>query len=74
MKLEKLVGKKIVRTKPVQYENGVSDHSYTTTPLLLLKVTEHHMVVKSDILDNESLLGSRWMDDNWVDYDELINI
>jgi hypothetical protein len=81
MKLEKLVGKNIVRTKPVSLGtssgflgNGQEnfDYSYTTSPLLLCKVTESHLVVITEHSDSERLLDNRWMDENWVDYDELI--
>lgn len=79
MKANELIGKKAIRTGPTCY----GDYSYTTEPLLIVKVTENHILTKypeenmfSKITkdDRPHILNKRWNDDNWTDYDELMNI
>ncbi|NCD13570.1 MAG: hypothetical protein EOL93_13590 [Epsilonproteobacteria bacterium] len=75
MNIKNLVGKRAIRTKPVVLSYG-EDESYRVNPIKILKVTDHHIVaevlawsIKKDLL----ILTSEWIDDNWVDYDELIS-
>ena len=74
MKASELVGKRAIRTKPVDLGNGSKDYSYTTSPIEIVKVTDNHIVHKYKMFGEEhvSILGERWMDNNWIDYNELI--
>lgn len=78
MNIKEMVGKKAIRTAPINYGNGCKDYSYTEEGLLILNVTNNHIVVENTeggILKNRRhILDSRWIDDNWEDYDELMRI
>lgn len=71
-----LIGKKAIRKAPTCY----GDHSYTTEPLIILTVTESHIVTKypechwlfDKSEDKKHILDYRWIDDNWTDYDGLM--
>lgn len=73
-----LIGMKAIRTKPTSQ----GDHSYTDTPIIILKATESHIVFKypddsidARIFGNETrVLNLRWCDDGWVGYEQLINL
>jgi len=77
MYAKELIGKRAVRTAPA---NG--DNSYRTTPIKIVKATETHIVYKYDGMsgifaslgDKVNLLNSDWNDNNWIDYDELVNL
>lgn len=75
MNLKELVGKTAIRTGPVVYGNGHQDYSYGTDPLIILAVTDTHIVyehAKGCFKSQRSILDSRWLDDKWGDYDELM--
>ena len=75
MNIKELVGKTAIRTGPVDYRNGHKDYSYTTDGLFVLAVTDTHIVVEHGegfMKGTRSILNSRWLDDNWGDYDELM--
>jgi hypothetical protein len=87
MKAIELVGKLAIRTKPS--ELGINDYSgerncdysYTTTPIRIIKVTENHIIYNHKGTGEGSLFGkdkyildSRWLDDNWTDYQELVKV
>jgi hypothetical protein len=77
MKVKELVGKQAIRTAPVSYGNGNNDYSYTHEPLFILKVTNSHIVYTQKegfFKDKVHILDGRWNDNNWADYDELINL
>ena len=74
-----LIGRLAIRTKPVNCGVGVKDYSYTTEPIKILKITDSHIVYSHEETKEEPIFGkkihildSRWLDDNWIDYDELI--
>lgn len=85
-----LIGKKAIRTKPVvlgkdagMFGMGVQvitrhDYSHTTSPVLIVGATENHILYKSldSFLDNTRvhILDCRWCDNNWIDYDELMEL
>lgn len=72
MHVKDLVGKRAVRTEPTK---RIGDYSFTSNPLLILKVTEHHIVCKycfNYLPSREQLLNLDFVDDNWVDYDDLV--
>lgn len=86
MKAKELEGKLAIRTKPVilrinDFLNPTKDYSYTTSPIKILKVTENHILYSYEgtyeekIFNKEiHILDNRWIDDNWVSYDELISL
>ena len=77
MNVKELIGKKAIRTGPVSYGNGREDYSYTTDSLLILAVTDTHIVYEhtdSMFKGRRSILDKRWLDDNWGDYDELMKL
>ena len=81
MKAKDLIGKLAIRTKPVVVnDGGVKDYSYTTTPIHITNVTDNHIVYDLEGTKEESIYGkntyilnSIWLDDNWEDYENLIN-
>ena len=83
MKAQELIGKLAVRTKPAMASWGREDGSYRTSPIFIKKVTETHIVyINAEDVDSSDfelthsikLLPIEWCDDNWIDYDELINL
>jgi hypothetical protein len=74
---KQLIGQKALRTKPVTYAHGTIDRSYTSgEPLLILDVTDDHIVYEYSLFRNETRIGTlpyEWIDNNWTSYDELIN-
>lgn len=70
-----LVGKMAVRTEPASDKNGTYDYTFNTVPILIEKVTEYHIVYTVNQIwfgNQRSLLDSRYIDNNWVPYDELM--
>lgn len=56
------------------------DYSYTNSPLLILAATGSHIVYKRCDWD-EKILGAephildcRWVDDQWINYDDLLKL
>ncbi|MDP4158184.1 MAG: hypothetical protein Q8911_00265 [Bacillota bacterium] len=77
MHARELIGKKAIRTGPVDYGNGRKDFSYTTDGLFILAVTGSHIVYEhcdSFLEGKRSILDNRWLDENWGDYDELMRL
>lgn len=74
MNTNKLIGKWAIRTKPMIYENGVKDWSYTDDPVFILKVDDSHILYKHYLLENKEpyILDNRWNDNNWIDYKKLV--
>lgn len=85
MELKKLEGKLAIRTEPLFL--GIDDmtgeknydYSYTDCPIKILKVTDCHVIYSHEGTDEENLFGKkcrimnkRWIDSNWIDYEELI--
>jgi hypothetical protein len=85
-----LIGKKAVRTGPVNYGSRAhfmtgqkeehKDYSYTTDPLIILQATDSHIVVQHPPdsyaakcgTNAPRLLDCRWIDDQWADYDLIL--
>jgi hypothetical protein len=74
-----LVGKLAVRTKA----SSLGDNSYTTSPVLIVKAADAHIVIrftKEDPIgrmfnvphDRTHLLNYTFCDDAWTDFEELI--
>lgn len=83
MKASELIGKKVLRSKPVPLGidpfSGQRNQDFSFTdgmPITIIKVTDSHIVYTSAIMGEErtNTLGERWMDDNWIDYDELMAV
>ena len=75
MKASELVGKLAIRTERTKSGDG----SYTTEPLNILKVTGKHIIYNHIGTREEFMFGDKihilhgeWLDDNWIDYNELI--
>lgn len=85
MNVKDLVGKIVVRTKPITMQ-GEKDYSYIEEPLKILKVTDTHIVAqpRDSMLTSLAkfvnvsvpviVLGFQWIDDNWIDYEVLTNV
>ncbi len=74
MEVKELIGRWVVRTGPVDLGGGVFDHSFTTSQILIVNVTESHIVYKHKLFKDINLLDARWLDDKWVDYSSLFPI
>jgi hypothetical protein len=78
MKASELVGKVAIRTAPCVYPNGAKDGSYQDSPLLIVGVTDAHILTqhvgkeRKIFGDEIHILRSDWLDDNWTDYNALI--
>jgi len=68
MRACQLIGKTALRTKPVRYDNGVTDGSYTDgRPVKIVSYNGSHIGIESGYVgSSEHYLNSRWDDDNWV--------
>lgn len=83
-KLKKLEGKLAIRKKPIILGDNIwgnknYDYSYTSSPIKIVKVTENHLLTSHEGTKEEKIFGKdihildkRWIDDNWIDYEELI--
>jgi hypothetical protein len=51
-------------------------YAYTQDPIKILKATDHHIVFEREWLGvkKTSILDCRYCDNNWIDYDELMNL
>ena len=77
MHIKFLVGKNAIRTKEAKTRNGL-DGSYMNESLKIIKVTDHHIVTESKSIFHEDktrqhILDYHWIDENWADYDELMD-
>ena len=76
MRANNLIGKLAIRTAPAS-----GDYSYTDTPIQIVNATASHVAYRSvpGSLDEKILgkdirvLNARWCDDNWTNYDALVN-
>lgn len=54
------------------------DYSYNTEPIIILAVTESHIIFQYPeghyFKGDKKILDSRWVDDNWTDYDKLMEL
>ena len=86
MKATELVGKNAIRTEPVfdLCDSGLfggygvakrPNYLYTTEPVKILKATESHIICEIKAFDGttrERILNCQFCDDNWIDYNELM--
>lgn len=69
MHASQLVGKQVLRTKPVRYSNGVEDRSYGSgKPVTIIAVTDSHITIEQDMGGEayRSNLDSLWFND-WTE-------
>lgn len=83
--IKNLIGKLAIRTKPVLlgksfYGHNNYDYSYTGSPIRILKVTEYHILFdhkgtfEENLFKEPGILDKRWIDGNWISYDELMEV
>jgi hypothetical protein len=72
---KQLIGQKALRTKHVTYPSGRIDRSYIDDPILILDVTEDHIVYEWSLgrESHISTLPVEWIDNNWTSYNEFID-
>jgi hypothetical protein len=78
MQAKDLIGKLAIRTN----ENMHLDYRFTNEAIKIIKVTESHIVyelpksphIKVNYPATMHVLNNLWIDDNWIDYEELMNI
>jgi hypothetical protein len=64
----------------VATRKATMDYSYSCSPIYILAATENHIVFgyvdaeKEIFGDKKLILDSRWCDDGWTDYDELMKL
>lgn len=68
----KMIGKYVTRTGPCELGNGNKDYSYIGGKLKILSLDSKHIRCASNI--GKNTLDERWMDDNWKEYEEIIDI
>lgn len=89
-----LIGKKAIRTKPIQHQaqptfglfslgeatEGRLDYSHTSSPIEIVKATKTHIIYRypddefmaAELNRRPHILDHKWIDDNWIDYDVLL--
>ena len=73
MKLSKEhIGKYVTRTKPCHYKNGVDDYSYIGERMKILSIDDKH--IRYATREYKGTLDIRWLDDNWKEYEEIVDI
>lgn len=84
MKATELIGKKAIRTSHTTYAHGTISRSCMDEPILILNATDAHIVYEypaessmarmcKDINARPHVLSYEYCDDNWTDYDKLVN-
>ena len=69
---EETIGKYVTWTGPCKLGNGNRDYSYIGDRIKILSVDEKYLRCASNI--GRIILDERWLDDNWKEYQELIDI
>lgn len=73
MKLGKeMIGKYVTRTKPCKLRNGIEDYSYIGEKIKILSLDDNH--IRYATRETKSTLDERWLDNNWKEYEEIIDI
>ncbi len=73
MKLNKdLIGKYVTRIASCDYGNETKDFSYIGEKMKLLSIDEKHARLATEFY--KTTLDNRWLDDNWKEYEEIIDI
>lgn len=68
----KMIGKYVTRTGPCKLGNGYEDYSYIGEKIKILSVDKKH--IRFAVKAYKNVLDERWMDDNWKEYEEIIDI
>lgn len=67
--MKHLIGKKAIRTKPVDLQNGNKDWSWSSgSGVVIVNVTDTHVYITDNHSDKPYALDSRWLDGNWAEY------
>lgn len=73
MKLSKeMIGKYVTRIAPCDYNGRDKDYSYIGERIKILSLDDKHIRYAS--VTGKSTLDERWLDDNWKEYEEIIDI
>ena len=70
--IKEMIGKYVTRIGPCKLGNGNKDYSYIGDRIKILSVDEKH--IRFAIKEYKSVLNERWLDDNWKEYEEIIDI
>ncbi len=73
MRASELIGKNAVRTRPAMKLDTSAARAYMTKPIKILKVTDTH-IVYTGCNGAVSLLPYEYLDEFWIDYDQLIDL
>lgn len=57
----------------IMTKSCLGDYSYTERPIFITKIIGKKLFYLSN-LGNSFLVGEEWLDDSWVDYEDLVNI
>lgn len=68
----KMIGKYVTRTGPCKLGNGNKDYSYIGEKIKILSVDEKN--IRYATKEYGGILDERWLDDNWKEYKEEIDI
>lgn len=87
MNAKELIGRKALRTEPILEKrmdsslslfpanNTFENYFYCTEPVKIINATENHIAVERKGIGDKfiTILDKRYCDNNWVDYDDLVN-
>ena len=64
-----LIGKWIIRSEPVIFENGVQDTGYTDVPIKLIEIKKDGSIIfQVEFIDILYDMPSVWNDGHWIEY------
>ena len=66
------IGKYMTRTGPCNLKNGNEDFSYIGEKMKILSLDNKHIRYANK--NWKGTLDDRWLDDNWKEYEEIIDI
>lgn len=73
MKIErKHIGKYVTRIGPCDLKNGHKDYSYEGEKIKILSIDEKH--IRYATKEFKGTLDERWLDNNWKEYEEIVDI
>ena len=67
-----MIGKYVTRTGPCELGNGNKDYSYIGDRLKILSVDGKNIRYATE--EYSGILDERWLDNNWKEYEEIIDI
>lgn len=69
----KMIGKYVTRTGACKLGNGNKDYSFIGDKIKVLSLDSKHIRCASNKI-GRFVLDERWLDDNWKEYEEMIDI